>query len=95
MAFARMGREFQSFGMGGGPWHGSWLIDRGPQGVSPFRLVPVLVPHVWVSEEILEDKPSVGRPPVDPAGSDYLRLAMSQRAVCVPPDYRNSIRYSR
>src|SRR6058998_3199659 len=48
------------------------LFDRRPDEVAPLRPRPVVVLHVRVPEEVLQDEPRVGRPLPDPAVRDDL-----------------------
>src|SRR6267378_8398313 len=50
----------------------SRLLDRRPHEVAPLRPGAVIVLHVRVAEEVLQDEPGVGRPLPDPAVCDDL-----------------------
>src|SRR5467141_1294198 len=60
----------------------SRLLDRRPHEVAPLRPGAVVVLHVRVAEEVLEDEPGVGRPLPDPAVRDDL-LVRSDALVFV------------
>src|SRR5579875_4217684 len=49
------------------------LFNRGSYEITPFSPGSVVVPDIGVAQQILQDKPSVGRPLSDPAvGYDFL-----------------------